>query len=296
MPIIDTLEQLEDIRESIVDCNKISKIIHQTWKTKDIPEHWTSSYNGWIRCHPDYYYVLWTDEMNLQLVERFYPHFLEKYTRFPYNIQRADAVRTFYLHRYGGIYSDLDLEPLKRIDLYLDNRYEIILLQDIGGLGKYKKFVMNRGDTLKNIFRNIEKNGRYTNMLMASKPMSPFWDRVVYRMNNPIIPWWAGSYHFYVMCTTGPFVIDKEAKRYNQEKIGLFPYEYFQPCTVCDEKPCSTEDAYMKMLTGSSWANLNSRIITLCACNWNLLAVAIFLFIIAVVIWFFLILRPSHRY
>ena len=40
----------------------IPKIIHQTWKTKEVPEKWKKSQEEWQRLHPDWLYILWTDE------------------------------------------------------------------------------------------------------------------------------------------------------------------------------------------------------------------------------------------
>jgi len=49
---------------------------------------------------------------------RRYPWFLETFDGYPYPIQRADAIRYFVLHHFGGVYIDLDdgcnrsLDPL----------------------------------------------------------------------------------------------------------------------------------------------------------------------------------------
>lgn len=37
-----------------------------------------------------------------------YPWFLETFDGYRYPIQRADAIRYFVLHHFGGIYIDLD--------------------------------------------------------------------------------------------------------------------------------------------------------------------------------------------
>ena len=289
MSIINTIDELEIIRPELVpniclkddSSSKIPKIIHQTWKTKDVPEHWKASHLGWIKLHPEYYYVLWTDDMNLELVKRFYHQFLDTYLNYPYNIQRVDAVRILYLHRYGGIYSDLDIEPLKDISPYLNGDNDIVLLKDIGSFGKWKDLFSNY-----RFFQYIEQHARYTNMLMASKPGSKFWKVVMKNMLNPTIPWWANIHHFYIMHTTGPFIIHNSVKEYDENLIDHFPYELFQPCTICDEKPCYTDRSYVRLLRGSSWAGISSKIITTCACNWHLIVIVIILVIVAIIIWF----------
>ena len=73
----------------------------------------------WICCITDAYlvampnfrtHILWTDAMNRELIRRHYPFFLETYDSFELNIMRADSARVFYMHRYGGVYMDLDFE------------------------------------------------------------------------------------------------------------------------------------------------------------------------------------------
>ena len=48
-----------------------------------------------------------------------YPWFLPTYDAFPLPIMRADAARAFILHAHGGVYADLDAEPLRPIDRLL---------------------------------------------------------------------------------------------------------------------------------------------------------------------------------
>ena len=91
------------------------KIIHQTWKNETIPKRELHNYNSWPKYHPDAHIVLWTDEDNLKLVEKFYPDYLETYKMLKLPIQQVDMVRLMYLHRYGGIYADLDYEAKQNI-------------------------------------------------------------------------------------------------------------------------------------------------------------------------------------
>ena len=45
-----------------------------------------------------------------------YPWFLPTYRSYPYDIQRVDVLRYFILHHHGGIYIDLDMGCLKKLD------------------------------------------------------------------------------------------------------------------------------------------------------------------------------------
>jgi mannosyltransferase OCH1-like enzyme len=96
----------------------IPKIIHQTYVNDSIPQHWQAPQKSCIDLHPDYEYKLWTDKKAREFIAAEYPWFLETYDAYRYPIQRADSIRYFVLHHFGGIYIDLDdgcnrsLDPL----------------------------------------------------------------------------------------------------------------------------------------------------------------------------------------
>ena len=71
--------------------------------------------------------MLWTDESAHQFMETHYPSFLQMYDSYKYNIQRADSIRYFLLHHFGGIYMDLDIGCRRRIDSLIQGDWEVIL-------------------------------------------------------------------------------------------------------------------------------------------------------------------------
>lgn len=91
----------------------IPRIIHQSWKTHELPEKFLEWATSWKHKNPDFAYKLWNDTENRNLIVEHYPWFLHTYDSLPQNIHRVDASRLFYMHKYGGIYSDLDLECLQ---------------------------------------------------------------------------------------------------------------------------------------------------------------------------------------
>merc|ERR1719401_878808 len=91
----------------------IPKIIHQSWKTADMPEtfrHWSQS---WKECLPDWEFKLHTDEDNRQIFVDNFPEILHTFDGYPQGIMRADASRLAYMATDGGLYADLDIECLK---------------------------------------------------------------------------------------------------------------------------------------------------------------------------------------
>ena len=80
----------------------LPRIIHQSWESADIPAKWATWSDSWRVKHPDWDWVLWTNEDNRALVETRAPWFLETYDALPGEIQRADIIRNFYMFFFGG--------------------------------------------------------------------------------------------------------------------------------------------------------------------------------------------------
>ena len=60
--------------------------------------------------------MLWTDASSREFIAQHYPWFLDTFDNYTYPIQRADAIRYFVLHHYGGIYMDLDIGCIRPLD------------------------------------------------------------------------------------------------------------------------------------------------------------------------------------
>ena len=58
--------------------------------------------NSWIEKHPDWEYMLWTEENIPKLIN--YKHFVATYKL----SGKANIVRYELLYRYGGVYIDAD--------------------------------------------------------------------------------------------------------------------------------------------------------------------------------------------
>tara|TARA_Y100000591_G_scaffold225479_1_gene196595 strand:- start:177 stop:1679 length:1503 start_codon:yes stop_codon:yes gene_type:complete len=94
----------------------IPKIIHQTWKKKEIPDKMKFCVNSWKILNPDYKYMFWTDTAIESFVKKNYSKYFDIYSKLKKGIQKADLFRILVLHHYGGIYADIDFECLIPID------------------------------------------------------------------------------------------------------------------------------------------------------------------------------------
>lgn len=232
----------------------IPKTIMQTWKTSDLPAEWSDSVPSVERHMPDWSHVLMTDEDNRNFVETYFPDFLETYDAFPYNIQRADAIRYMWLYVNGGLYMDLDY----RLNGPLDSLF-------YEGNGLY-------------LMKSPNTPSYYTNSIMASKPRHPFWIEVIERMKSPIVPYWAVTKHFKVMYTTGPCMLT-QVLRETQHAHTVIPYSLVSPRTMCGDN--SGRNGLLSPLQGCSWGDFDSKLYGWIYCNmWSAICLLVLLIII----------------
>lgn len=130
------------------------KIIHQTWKTKDLPINFEIGQTSWLENHPSWEYKFWTDQDNLDFIKDHYPCYLQFYKDMPLAISKVDFVRYLYMHNYGGVYADMDFICLKDLTPLLHTDYDIIL----GCMGEDRSFEHS-----------------IPNALLISKPKENFW-------------------------------------------------------------------------------------------------------------------------
>ncbi len=108
------------------------KIIHHRWNDENIPEKWVAVRERCMAMHPDYEFMLWTEAKERALLKERYPWFLKTYDHYRYTIQQADIGRYFFMHTYGGLYLDLDVECLKRVDYLLTHEIVLPLTWPVG--------------------------------------------------------------------------------------------------------------------------------------------------------------------
>jgi mannosyltransferase OCH1-like enzyme len=257
----------------------IPHIIHQTWKTHTVPDKWLSSSEGWKNlCQENkWQYMLWSDEDNYNLIASEYDWFLEHYNAYEHNIQRADAVRYFILHKHGGIYVDLDMAPIPDRFLALFNMFkneDVVLTECTSG--------------------NNSKTQKLTNSFMGSAPKSDFWPIVWSYLNKPhkmhrwkrlLIKW---TYYFKILMGTGPGVICDAAREYG--KAYIIPYQFVLPSGP------DTNEACVTTLMGGSWHGKDVgffHAMKPVATNWQLILIVLFLILFLVFMSMYLVQKSK---
>jgi mannosyltransferase OCH1-like enzyme len=252
--------------------SNIPRIIMQTWKNCDIPDHWKESPISIRETMPDWTYVLMTDEDNNRFCKTHFPDFWPYFRDLKHNIQRADAIRYMWLYMYGGIYIDMDMVIVKSLDkLFVD-------------------------DTMLYLCTSGNITSCITNSFMASKPKCPIWLRMIEHMKQDP-PWWAYGKHMEVMNTTGPVALNYVVKT-SEHPYMTIPSKMVMPCSVCDLDrygTCDIGDSYLSPLVGSSWVAWDSRVYNFFMCNWKtiILCIVIFIILLFIILILWLIIRNN---
>jgi mannosyltransferase OCH1-like enzyme len=231
----------------------IPKIIHQTWKTREIPQQWQSAVQTCKAMHPDYEYILWTHETMAEFVKREYPDFLQTYTGYKYDIQRCDAFRYLVLYKYGGIYLDMDIVCKKKLDPLL--KYDIVLAKS------------------SNILTS------YTNSFFMSAPENPFIKFCIEQLPHYVESFVYFGKHMHIMHSTGPLFLTKNLKNYEKNILNgyvLNQAEFAGDCNVCNETKC-VGGTYFKHIEGNSWHSWDSTFYNAVLCNYKWLILVVLL-------------------
>ena len=111
---------------------KIPKIVWQTWKTKDLAPHIADERNRMIRENPGYNFQLWDDGNCEDFMRQLTQPISDAY--FSINpvlgAARADLWRYCVIHKFGGIYLDLDASIEKPLDSWIGDTDSFIVFAD----------------------------------------------------------------------------------------------------------------------------------------------------------------------
>lgn len=129
----------------------IPKIIHQTGPSNISNWHplWFPCAQSWKKQFPTFEYKFWNDAQIDELVRTEYPDYWEMYQNFPIHIMKIDFVRLCFMHKFGGIYADLDVFCYQ--NFYSELKESVYLLENPMG------------------------NDPIENSLMCSEPKHEFW-------------------------------------------------------------------------------------------------------------------------
>jgi mannosyltransferase OCH1-like enzyme len=212
----------------------IPTIIHQVWINdlflgKPRREPSTRSKEEWLRYHPDWKYMLWTDETILHHLETYHPEYVALYKNYEYLIQRADMIRYFILYDFGGVYCDMDMYPLRNIEDFITAPVD--------------HFVYSaNGDTIINGFMMITQ-------------YSPIMKKAQENLTKQK-PYYMIGKHLTVYSTTGPMLLNNTLLNDINVPFAIIPRKMFNPYSIVHDKNITDnlDEMYINTMdSSSSW-------------------------------------------
>lgn len=196
---------------------KIPKIIHQIWSGIDgpLPEHFKMLGDTWKLNYPDWKYEFWNNVRMNEYIHQFYPQYWNIYSKFPYNVQRWDAIRYLILYKAGGMYVDVDYESLQPIDELIRDK-QCCFAQE----PPYHCDM-------------VGKNLAFNNALMLSISNHPFMKKIIqYVFSEKTLAVKPIPKAVCVMNTTGPWMLLNQYEHLSakeKDDVYLIPHKYVTP-------------------------------------------------------------------
>jgi glycosyltransferase involved in cell wall biosynthesis len=214
----------------------IPRVLHQTWRSREIPERWQRFQRSWQDHNPDWEYRFWTDAAGRDFLSSHFPWILPVYDAFPEPIMRADALRYFLLAHFGGVYADMDYECLKPLDGILDGQ----------------QLVFGREPPEHALVPEVRACGLgwlICNALICSVPGHPFWDYVFRKLLNR-----SGTRG--PLDATGPIMLTRAFESFpERSSVCLLDSHVLSPMTQPEAKAGRYDDpAFRSRITQRAYA------------------------------------------
>ena len=71
---------------------------------------------SWDKKQPGWSHTFWTDNGAAQFVKNEHPKLLPMYKNYPEDVQRVDVLKYMLMSSVGGVYADIDVECVKKLD------------------------------------------------------------------------------------------------------------------------------------------------------------------------------------
>lgn len=203
---------------------RIPKHLHYLWgflgDEGPLPDREQSNFDRWSELNPEWQMTIQSPETVSPVVNELMRSDL--YESLPTAIQRCDLARPLLLQKYGGVYSDLDVQPYRELDRLcgLFPHANVLLIEEVS---------LTRASSVRRGNRFSIRNGqpelrlRVGNFWMASASGHPFWQDVVDLIEER--SHYAIRDDYDVIFTTGPDIISEVYSRTFQkyDDVALVP-------------------------------------------------------------------------
>lgn len=215
----DVQLDLDRVTEASSSRWAIPFVLHQTWKTSEVPSKFSEHLASWRRLHRDWRFEFWDDARSRDFVAEHFPKYIRDYDRMS-GIKKADVIRIVALYVQGGVYADIDVEAVQSFGPLLS-----------AALAARAGVILGEENFVHSVLLEQRSTWLVSNAVMASAAGHPFWLEALREIFSHT---WCGDDP--VQCT-GPRLIDRLSWDYvrRSQSCGIYgclvrlPFDYFSP-------------------------------------------------------------------
>ena len=267
--------------------SRIPKIIHQTWKSRDLPENYKKYSNSWKNKHPEWEYKFYDDDDCIQFMSFYYPQFLNCYNSLEIPVMKADMFRYLVLYQFGGIYADIDAECLKSVDELLDDSLMIVGI-DLDFSNFWMKF-----SPMYSFYKKHNINKQYVQYVFISQPKNHILLEIVDAICNYPTAKLDKNYFKNTFLKTGPGIFTKIVDKYVKkgDSIKVLNIKDFNGADntilryIMGQN--SAKESYVKHHEAGSWKGSDDLIYILSSCLIIALLISILVFFVYGILYYF---------
>lgn len=190
----------------------------------------------------NWFYICIDNNVMNAFIKKFYPECWETFWSLPYSIERVDILKYLWLHRYGGIYMDMDFVIANEFNTFLQNLKAPLMVLS--------------SSNMENVI---------TNSFIVSVPKLDMFYRLSQKALIEDVPFWAISTHLQVMLCTGPLAFTSSIHSENIPYV-ILPHELFFPNNpLLDDKTEKEYKEYLEKIKNSK----KSFLIPIKGGTWN---------------------------
>jgi len=190
----------------------------------------------WHKCHESWknhhQVMLWNDQEDIDnLIKNHYSQYWNLYQAFPFHVMKIDFARLAILHRFGGLYADMDVFCYQPISPEYTNK-EFLAIENL---------------------TNEYTSARYENSMMAGQKENPF---LIHMMNYVKTLFINSRHHFQrplrrtvkndnlINNITGSGMLEAAMKSFRQSE--------FFPCHLFNNRPAAYDPSFITKHAHSS--------------------------------------------
>jgi len=210
---------LTRFHSSRIPCEPIPRNIFQTWKSdNELTERQRAAQKSWREFNPGWGYSFYDDTRSEEFVKEFYSDYYKVWPILT-PVERADLWRYLIVHKYGGVYADIDTVCLRSLDDVIDSEIDMVMFFETFKFEPPFVFPM------------------WVQWFFGSTPNNPIMlevcDEIVTRLSeSPPVDWVKSRPGLKTLYVTGPFVWSKIINRIWRDSRSRKRIRIFWPVQI----------------------------------------------------------------